>query len=142
MLRFWCLFFFIKIWALWWSRFKNFLNPHWVNLSVCLFNILFGYNFRKNRTMTMKFWYVFELHKFALYMKKCYCVVLRSFYRSLQKFQYINISCSFLTTQIGTKLARFLNYIEKFYVPKLIILSSIYCFAEYFKNLNTFTVLF
>ena len=68
-----------KISASWWSRSKNFLNPHVVNLSVWQFNILFAYNFRKNRTMARKLWYVFELHRFALLMKNCHCIVLRSF---------------------------------------------------------------
>ena len=35
--------------------------------------------------------------------KKNYCIVRRSFYRALQKFQYINIFCLFLMTHIGTK---------------------------------------
>ena len=66
MLRFWFFFSFFffagKVSASWWSRSKNFLNQHLVNLSVCLFNILFGCNFRKNRTRAKKFWFVFELH--------------------------------------------------------------------------------
>ena len=90
MLQFWQFFFVGNISASWWSRFKNFLNPHVVNLSVFQFNILFGYNFRKNRTMARKSWYVFELHRFALHMKNCYCVLHGSFYRALQKFQYID----------------------------------------------------
>ena len=71
---------------------------------VCLSNILFGYNFRKNRTMARKFWYVSELHRSALDMKNCCCVVHRSFYRTFQIFQYINIFCSFLIIQTGTKI--------------------------------------
>ena len=85
-----------KISASWWSRSENFLNPRVVNLSVCLFNILFGYNFRKNRTMARKFWLVFQLHRFALHMANSYCTTHRSFYTALQKFQYINIFCNFL----------------------------------------------
>ena len=42
-----------------------------VNLSVCLFNIHFGYNFRKNSTMAKKFRFVFELYRFSLHMKNC-----------------------------------------------------------------------
>ena len=74
-----------------------------VNFYVCLFNIFFGHNFRKNRTTAKKFWYVFQLHRFALQMKNFYCIQHRSFYRAFQKFQYINIFGSFLMTQIGTK---------------------------------------
>ena len=92
-----------KISASWCSRSKKILNPHVLNLSFCLFNILFGYNFHKNKSMTRKFLYVFELLRFAFHMKNCYCNVHRSFYRVLQKFQYINIFCSFLMIQIGTK---------------------------------------
>ena len=86
-----------------WSRSITFLNPHSVNLSVCVLNILFGYNFRKNRTMARKFWCVFELHRFALCMRNWCCVVHRSFYEALQIFQSINIFCSLLMTQTGTK---------------------------------------
>ena len=53
--------------------------------------------------MTRKFRYVFELHKSALHVKNCNCIVIISFYRALQKFQYINIFYLFLPTQIGTK---------------------------------------
>ena len=95
--------FFRKISASWWSRSKNFLYPHVVNLSVRQFNILFGFNFLKNGTIAKKFWNVFELHRFVLYIKNCYCIARRSFYRAHQRFQYINIFCSFLMTQIGTK---------------------------------------
>ena len=56
-----------RISASWWSRYKSFLNPHVVNLSVCLFHILFSYNFRKNRKMVRKFSYVFELYDFSLH---------------------------------------------------------------------------
>ena len=104
-----------KTWTSWWSRSKNFLNPHEVNFSACLFNILFGYNFRKNRTMARKFWYIFELHRFVLYMKKFYCIVHRSFYSPRKKFQHINIFCSFLMTQIGTKFGMFFNCIGLIY---------------------------
>ena len=92
-----------KISASWWSHSKNFLNSHVVHLSVCLFNILFGYNLGKNRTKPRKLWYVFEVHRFALHMKNCYFIVHKSFYRALQKFQNMNIFCSFLMTEIGTK---------------------------------------
>ena len=85
------------------SILKNFLIPRVVTLSVCLFNILHSYNFRKNKTMLRKFWHIFELHRFTLHMKNCCCIVHRFFYVALQKFQFINIFCSFLTTQIGTK---------------------------------------
>ena len=77
--------------ASWWFRSGNFLNMHAVNLSACLFNILFGNKSRKNRTMARKFWYFFELQRFALHRKNCYCVVHRSFYRTLEKSPYINI---------------------------------------------------
>ena len=73
-----------------------------VNLSVCLINILFVSNFCKNSTMSRRFWYVFELDRFALLMKNCYFIVHRSFYRALQKFQYINIFCSFSMNEIDT----------------------------------------
>ena len=63
-----------KFTASWRSRSKYFLNPRVVNLSVCLFNTLFGNNFRKNKKMSRKFWNVFELHMFALHMKNCYCI--------------------------------------------------------------------
>ena len=66
-------------------------------------NILFGCNFRKSRTMTRKFCSVFELHRFVLHMKNLYCIVHRSFYRGIQKFQCINIFVSFLMPQISTK---------------------------------------
>ena len=81
-------FFFVvgKISASWWSRSKSFLDPCVVNLSVCLFNILFGYCFRKNRTMTMKFLYVLELQRFGLHIKNCYSIVHRSFYGAFKKF--------------------------------------------------------
>ena len=61
-----------KISHSWWFRSKNFLNPHMVNLSVYLSDIVFDYNFHKNKTMARKFWYVLELHRFALYKKNCY----------------------------------------------------------------------
>ena len=66
------MFFFLvgKISALWWSRFKNYLNPHVVNLSVCVFNILFGCKLRKNKTIARKFWYVFELHRVCFTYEK------------------------------------------------------------------------
>ena len=83
-----------------WSHFKNFLIPLVVNLSACLFNILFGYNFLENRTMARKFWYVLELHRFALHVKNCFCIVHKSFYRMHQKFQNISIFYLFLMTQI------------------------------------------
>ena len=67
-----------------------FTGPH--QNHECLF---IGYNFRKKFTMAKKSWYIFELHRFALHMKIFYCIVHRSFYRELQKFQYINIFCSF-----------------------------------------------
>ena len=43
--------------------------------------------------------------------KKFHCIVNRSFYRALQKFQCINIFCSFCMTQIVTKFW----YVFKFY---------------------------
>ena len=49
-----------------------FTVPH-QNLE-CLF---IGYNFRNNKTVARKFSYVFELHRFALYIKYCYCIVRR-----------------------------------------------------------------
>ena len=46
-------------------------------------------------------------------------------------------------TQIGMKfLDVFKLYIDLAYISKSVIISSIYCFTEQFKNLNTFTVLF
>ena len=69
MLQFWIFFVVGKISFLWWSGSKNFLNPHGVNLLVCLFNNLFDYNFRRKRTVIREFLYVFELHRFALRMK-------------------------------------------------------------------------
>ena len=105
-------FFFVgKIFVSWFSRSKNFLNPCMVNLCVCLFNILFGWNFRKNRRMTREFWHVFEIHEFALHIKSCYYSVQRSFYRALQNFQCISLFCSFLMTQIDTKF----RYVLKLY---------------------------
>ena len=92
-------FFFVvvgKISASWWCRSKTFLNPHEVNLSVSLFNILFSYSFRKNRIMTRKFWHVFEHKRFASHMKDCCCIVHRAFYRALRKCQYINILSGWL----------------------------------------------
>ena len=48
-------FFFVgKISNSWRSRSKNVLTPHVINLSVCLFNILFGCNFRKNGAVAKK----------------------------------------------------------------------------------------
>ena len=89
-----------------------------------------------------KIWYVFELHRFAFRMKNCYCIVHRSFYMALLKFQYINIFCSFLMIQIGTKVW----YVFKLYKSDLHCKIShriqYYCFTEYFKNLNAFTIVF
>ena len=90
-----------KISALRWSRSKNFLNSHVVNLSVCLLNILFGYNFRKKRGIARKFWYVFKLHRSDLPTKISHRIWHILFYRALQEFKYIY--CSFLMAQIGTK---------------------------------------
>ena len=86
-----------KISASWWSSFKNFLNPHVVNLSVRLFYILFSYNFRKIVKWLGNFG-MFLNYIGLFYIKKCYCIVHRSFYRAIQKFHYINIFCSFLIT--------------------------------------------
>ena len=74
-----------------------------VILSVYLFNNLFDYNLLKNRTVVRKLSYVFELHRFVLHRKNCYCIVTRYFYGVLKKFQYINIFYLFLMTQIGMK---------------------------------------
>ena len=56
-----------KISASWSFSSKNFLNRQVLNLSICLFNILFGYNFFKNEIIAKKFWYAFETHRFALH---------------------------------------------------------------------------
>ena len=78
-------------------------TPKFVNVYQILFTglhrnieyLFIGYNFFKNWKMAKKFWYVFEIHRFALHMKICYCIVHKYFYRALQKLQYINIFCSF-----------------------------------------------
>ena len=84
-----------KISASRWAHSKNFLNPPEIYLSICRFNTLISYNIRKNRTMSRKLRYVFELHRFASYIKNCYCIIRRSFYKAHNKFQCIIFFCSF-----------------------------------------------
>ena len=53
-------------------------TPKIVNVCKALFTgphqnleyLFIGYNFRKNWKMANKFWYVFEIHRFPLHMKK------------------------------------------------------------------------
>ena len=52
----------------------------------------------------MKCWYVLKIHNRSdLHTKINHCIQHIIFYRALQKFQCINIFCSFLITLIGTK---------------------------------------
>ena len=113
--------------------FDTFTGPH-QNLEY----LFIDYNFLKTRTIAKKFWYVFELHRFVLHMKNYCCIVHRSLYRALRKFQYINIFCSFLMSQIGTKFYVFKLHRSDLHI-KLVIVSSIYCFKRHFKNLFTLT---
>ena len=48
-----------------------------------------------------KFQYIFKLHRSDLRTKVSHHIQNIFFYRALQKFEYINICCSFLMTQIG-----------------------------------------
>ena len=58
---------------------KSFLNPQVVNLSKFF---LFAITSVKIGQMDRKFWYSSELHKFALRMQNCYCIVHITFYRA------------------------------------------------------------
>ena len=49
------------------------------------------------------FRYVFRLHRSDLHAKISHRIHHINFYRPLQKYEDINIYCSFLMTQIGTK---------------------------------------
>ena len=123
------------------SRSKNFLNPPVVNLSVCLFSVLFGYNFFKSKIMASKFWYVYELLRFAVHMKNCYDIVHRSFYRALQMFQYVNMFCSALMTQFGTKFWFVLKLYRSDSYTKISQRIQYIVWYRAFKNSNTFTFL-
>ena len=84
---------------------KHFLYLRIVNLSVCQFNILFGYNLRKNRIMARIFWY-FLNYTGLFYTWKIVIVSYIDLFTgkfNRAKFQYIIIFYSFLMTQIGTK---------------------------------------
>ena len=93
------LFFVWKISASWWPRSKTSLNTHVLNFSVCLFTTFLAAIWQYRRNFVL----FFELHRFVLHLKNCFCIVHRSFHKALVKFQYIIILCSFLMTEIGTK---------------------------------------
>ena len=81
-----------------------------------------------------KFRNVFKLHTSDLHTKISHCIQYSFFYRALKKFQYITIFCLFLMTQSGTKFRYVLSYIDLIYIPKLVIVFSIYSFIEHLKN--------
>ena len=76
------------------APFKKFLNPHIVNLSVCLISFL-AIASVKIRQWPVIFVMFLNYTCLVYKQKKCHCIVRLSFYSTLQKFQYINIFCSF-----------------------------------------------
>ena len=70
---------------------------HFKNFSTLIFSIHLRLKLARNFDMLLNYIYLIYIQK------KCYCIILRSFYRALQKFEYVSIFYSFLMTQIGTK---------------------------------------
>ena len=73
-----------------------------------------------------KFSYVFKLHRSDLHTKISFHVQHIIFYKSLEKFEYINIYCSFLMTQIGTKFWYVFKLHRSDCIPKLVIIFRIF----------------
>ena len=142
MLRFWQCFLVGMMTALYRSSSKNFLNPHVVNLSVCLFNIFFLSITSVKIAKYLEKFVIFLNYIGFFYINFLIVWFLDLFTKHFKIYNILIFSVHFEWLELSQNFGMLLNYKPLTYIPKLVIVSKIYIFAEHFKNLNTFIVLF